>query len=77
MSYLYMIMPYLYTSMSGVFLRAEHVVLSLYTMHSEKIKISVDFEKNKEIRVNQKCMSLKLLACHRCDFKHGSSIACL
>jgi hypothetical protein len=30
----------------------------------------MDFEKNKEIRVHQKCMSLKLLAYRLCDFKH-------
>jgi hypothetical protein len=59
------------------FLREEHIVLSLYTVDFEKIKISVDFEKNKEIHVNQKSMSLKPLACRLCDFKHGSSIACL
>jgi hypothetical protein len=52
-------------------------VLILCTVDYEKIKISVDFEKNKEIRVNQKSMSLKPLACLLCDFKHGSSIACL
>jgi hypothetical protein len=52
-------------------------MLSLYIVDFEKIKISVDFEKNKEIRVNQKSMSLKPLACRLCDFKHGSSIACL
>jgi hypothetical protein len=33
-------------------------VLSLYIVDFEKIKISVDFEKNKEIHVNQKSMSL-------------------
>jgi hypothetical protein len=52
-------------------------VLILCTVDYEKIKISVDFEKNKEICVNQKSMYLKPLACLLCDFKHGSSIACL
>jgi hypothetical protein len=63
--------------MSCVFLQEERAVLSLYMVDFEIIKISVDFDKNKEIRVNQKSMSLKPLACHLCDFKHGSSIACL
>jgi hypothetical protein len=36
----------------------------------KNIKRSMDFEKNKEIHVHQKCMSLKLLACRLCDFKH-------
>jgi hypothetical protein len=52
-------------------------VLILCTVDYEKIKISVDFEKNKEIRVNQNSMYLKPLACLLCDFMICTLIYCI